>query len=249
MADVTPAAQELADEKGVDLDSVEGTGKDGRILVEDVEAALEAKEESAEEAPAEADELTEPESAEKSVDAYLEHPHVPLEDQSPEELKDFSPDSLESAGVLDAEKADEEEAPPANDEESAEAVGNAQEEGDSDEPDPSLLLSQDDILNRGLRERGFYVIPDQVNPYAPRDVEEEEAPPADASADRPLGQEGVVDTSAAGLAPTAGESLKEKAPAVSDFAEAGGPGTSEAGGGSAKVYEADDPKNQSKDEE
>ncbi len=38
MADATNAARELADEKDVDLDQVEGTGKDGRVTKADVEA-------------------------------------------------------------------------------------------------------------------------------------------------------------------------------------------------------------------
>lgn len=36
---VTPAAAELAEELGVDLASMEGTGKDGKITVGDVRAA------------------------------------------------------------------------------------------------------------------------------------------------------------------------------------------------------------------
>jgi pyruvate/2-oxoglutarate dehydrogenase complex dihydrolipoamide acyltransferase (E2) component len=40
-ADATEAAAELADELGVDLATVEGTGKDGRITKADVEAAAE----------------------------------------------------------------------------------------------------------------------------------------------------------------------------------------------------------------
>lgn len=38
--DATDAARDLAREEGVDLGSVEGTGKDGRVLKSDVEAAL-----------------------------------------------------------------------------------------------------------------------------------------------------------------------------------------------------------------
>lgn len=37
--DVTEAALELATEKGIDLTTVEGTGKDGRITIDDVKAA------------------------------------------------------------------------------------------------------------------------------------------------------------------------------------------------------------------
>jgi 2-oxoglutarate dehydrogenase E2 component (dihydrolipoamide succinyltransferase) len=47
MSDVTPKAQELADEKGIDISTVEGSGKDGRVLVEDVEKVLEEREAAA----------------------------------------------------------------------------------------------------------------------------------------------------------------------------------------------------------
>lgn len=42
--DVTPAAAELAEEEGIDLSELEGTGKEGRILKGDVEAAIKARE-------------------------------------------------------------------------------------------------------------------------------------------------------------------------------------------------------------
>jgi len=42
--DVTPAAAELAEAEGVDLAALEGTGKEGRILKSDVEAAIKARE-------------------------------------------------------------------------------------------------------------------------------------------------------------------------------------------------------------
>lgn len=42
--DVTPAAAELAEAEGIDLAALEGTGKDGRILKGDVEAAIKARE-------------------------------------------------------------------------------------------------------------------------------------------------------------------------------------------------------------
>jgi len=41
--EVTEAAQRQAEELGVDLSSVEGSGSGGRILVKDVEAAADAK--------------------------------------------------------------------------------------------------------------------------------------------------------------------------------------------------------------
>ena len=42
--DVTPAAAELAEAEGIDLAALEGTGKEGRILKGDVEAAIKARE-------------------------------------------------------------------------------------------------------------------------------------------------------------------------------------------------------------
>lgn len=45
--DATDAARELADEYGVDLAFVEGTGEDGRVLKGDVEAAIEDVEKQA----------------------------------------------------------------------------------------------------------------------------------------------------------------------------------------------------------
>lgn len=41
--DATDRAQELADELDVDLAQVEGTGQDGRIMAEDVEAAADSE--------------------------------------------------------------------------------------------------------------------------------------------------------------------------------------------------------------
>ncbi|MFW6084738.1 MAG: 50S ribosomal protein L21 [Gemmatimonadota bacterium] len=43
--DVTPAAAELAEEEGIDLTALEGTGKDGRILKGDVQDAIKARDE------------------------------------------------------------------------------------------------------------------------------------------------------------------------------------------------------------
>lgn len=286
MADATPAAQELAEEKGIDLGNVKGSGKDGRVLVEDVEAALEERSEDAEEgkdvtraeagdAEAEAaegrtqdflsdladdkrEQVGKPageveiggdytESSEKSADAYLEHPHVPLEEQSDVEKKDLlaAEDEVQLPGEepLDPEEASA--AVPSSPEESAELAGKAQEEGESEDPDPDLLLSTDSILSRGERERGFYVIPEQVNPSAKLlaeeeaeaaaalDEEAEEASSraagseASASEDREVSddepvraaqQEGVVDTSSGDVAPAGGESLKDKSPAVAEIA-------------------------------
>jgi large subunit ribosomal protein L21 len=42
--DATPAAAELAEAEGIDLATLEGTGKEGRILKSDVEAAIKARE-------------------------------------------------------------------------------------------------------------------------------------------------------------------------------------------------------------
>ncbi len=43
--DVTPAAAKLAEEEGIDLTTLEGTGKDGRILKGDVQDAIKARDE------------------------------------------------------------------------------------------------------------------------------------------------------------------------------------------------------------
>jgi large subunit ribosomal protein L21 len=43
--EITPAAAELAREHGIDVSSIEGTGKDGRVLKSDVEKAIKAREE------------------------------------------------------------------------------------------------------------------------------------------------------------------------------------------------------------
>ncbi len=43
--DITPAARELAEEHGIDLATIEGTGKDGRILKSDIDKAIKASEE------------------------------------------------------------------------------------------------------------------------------------------------------------------------------------------------------------
>lgn len=233
MTDATPKAEELAKDKGVDLDSVKGTGKDGRVLVEDVEALVD-DEGSDEEAPAGGEKhptevvgqvgehdlvATPAESVEDvpSVDAYELHPHVPLAEQTDAERAELE----EGLANAEAQEASEPEEP-------GEAVAKAAEEGESDEPDPSLLLSTDAINSRGERERGFYTIPEQTNPNAPHP----NAVPEEVSAEdedvketvRPAQQEGVVDTSS-GDSPSHGQSLKDKAPAVADVAEQGGAGT------------------------
>jgi len=43
--DITDAARELADEHGIDITTLEGTGKDGRVLKSDVQDAVSAQEE------------------------------------------------------------------------------------------------------------------------------------------------------------------------------------------------------------
>jgi large subunit ribosomal protein L21 len=44
-AEITPAAAELAAEHGIDVSSIEGTGKDGRVLKSDVEKAIKERDE------------------------------------------------------------------------------------------------------------------------------------------------------------------------------------------------------------
>lgn len=44
VVDITPVARKLAEEHGLDLGAIEGTGKDGRILKSDVDKAIAAKE-------------------------------------------------------------------------------------------------------------------------------------------------------------------------------------------------------------
>jgi len=43
--DITDAARELADEHGIDITTIEGTGKDGRVLKSDVQDAVSAQDE------------------------------------------------------------------------------------------------------------------------------------------------------------------------------------------------------------
>jgi translation initiation factor IF-2 len=61
----TDAARELAEEHGLELPGIEGTGKDGRILKSDVEAAVEVAEEAEEATPSEAEEERAAEEKEK----------------------------------------------------------------------------------------------------------------------------------------------------------------------------------------
>jgi len=44
--DVTDSARELAEEAGIDLASIEGTGKEGRILKSDVQKAIKERDEA-----------------------------------------------------------------------------------------------------------------------------------------------------------------------------------------------------------
>lgn len=243
MAEATPAAEELAKEKGVDLDSVQGSGKDGRVLLEDVEGAVEAKEaeESADEAKDEAAQesletedpaddaevvgevagdplvVSQP-SPESSVEAFKAHPHVPVVDQSPQELKDFQEESLASVeGTPEAAAAEAEEDDSEADDDADDGLPKAGEEGGPG--------STDWILNRGTREKGFYVIPAQVNPNseAARKADEEAASEQakaaekqDKAEEKDAEQKAQVDTS--GPEATHGESLKEAAPAVAEVA-------------------------------
>lgn len=248
MSDITPKAQELADEKGVDLSTVEGSGKDGRILVEDVEKVVDAQDEKSEaaeaqaEAKAEADEealkaedpaedaevvgevagdplvVSQP-SPKTSVEAFKAHPHVPVDQQNPTELKDFTPEELETVeGTPEAEAAKAED---------AEAEDS---EDDSEEAEDGGPGSTDWIRNRGLRERGFYVLPDERNPHAvaaAAEAEAESADEADSEEERPAEQEAQVDTSEdAGGEPTHGESLRQAAPSVGELAGEEAPGAS-----------------------
>lgn len=52
MADATDTAKARAEELGVDLEKVEGTGQDGRVTAPDVEAFAKSQEEPQEGAPA-----------------------------------------------------------------------------------------------------------------------------------------------------------------------------------------------------
>jgi hypothetical protein len=229
MAEATPKAEELAAEKGIDLDSVEGSGKEGRVLIEDVEKVIEEKEAVMEpEHPAEDAEIvgevagdplvvSQP-SPETSVEAFKAHPHVPVSEQTPEELKDFDPESL--ATVEGTEEAAQAE---------AEAEGDSESEAaEEDYPEEGGPGSTDWIRNRGFREKGFYVLPDEVNPHVAEaqrvaaDAEASQNEEASSEEDRPAEQESQVDTSSGSEGePTHGESLKEAAPAVAELTEAG----------------------------
>lgn len=246
MSDVTPKAQELADEKGVDLSEVEGSGKDGRILVEDVEKvveAQEAQEESAKESmeaedPAEDAEVvgevagdplvvSQP-SPETSVEAFKAHPHVPVTEQTEFEKKDFQEESLatvEGTPEAEAAKAEEEgkdsEAPESTAGTGVPGPYGADDVKDAEDDGPG---SQNYLTSRGERERGFYVIPDAVNPNYLRAQQEagasngEDVSP-EATDVKPAQQESQVDTSSGDAGePTHGESLREAAPAVAEVA-------------------------------
>lgn len=228
MSDVTPKAQELADEKGVDLSQVEGSGKDGRILVEDVEKVVEERDSAMEaEDPAEDAEVVgevagEPlvvsqPSPETSVEAFKAHPHVPVDQQSPVELKDFQEESL--ATVEGTPEADEAEAKDDSDEEPVYGGASGPEsDKDAEESGPG---SNDWVRNRGLRERGFYVLSDEANPNVAKAAEEQAQAQADQQeeADRAAEQESQVDTSDGDQGEaTHGESLREAAPSVAEVA-------------------------------
>ena len=66
--EVTAAARELAEEHGLDLAAIEGTGKDGRILKSDVSSAVEEAEAGEVEAAAAEEETVEEEAAEEEVE-------------------------------------------------------------------------------------------------------------------------------------------------------------------------------------
>jgi hypothetical protein len=234
--DVTPKAQELADEKGVDIASVEGSGKDGRVLVEDVEKVLEEKEASAkaeEAAQEEAEASMEAEdpakdaevvgevggdplvvsqpSPETSVEAFKAHPHVPVSEQSDTELKDFVDEELATVeGTPQAEAANA-------DEEEEEAPADSGADNDPEEAEAGGPGSTDWILKRGERERGYYVIPDATNPNVAKAAEEEARMAEERAGERDAEQEAQVDTSGEGEA-THGESLRQAAPAVGELA-------------------------------
>ena len=89
----SPIARKLAAERGVDLNSVEGTGPGGRILRSDVLAAepMAAPAEEPEEEPAEAPEA-------------MEEPSVP-EDEAPEAVEELAAEEEEPAEAVEEEPA------------------------------------------------------------------------------------------------------------------------------------------------
>ena len=108
----SPVARKLAAERGVDLNSVEGTGPGGRILRSDVLAAepmAAPAEELQEEEPAEAPEATEepPMPEEETPEAVDEEPaeveEAPVaEDETPVEAVEEEPEMEEAPEVVEA---------------------------------------------------------------------------------------------------------------------------------------------------
>jgi hypothetical protein len=73
---ITAAAQKLAEEEGVDLSEVEPTGADGGIIIDDVRAAIEARDADADKTASEAAESSIPVPMPQ---ADTQHEAVPIE--------------------------------------------------------------------------------------------------------------------------------------------------------------------------